>query len=188
MPKSLPNIAAEIADREAIRDCIYRYCRGIDRMDRRLVLSAYWPDARDQHGNFTAESAEHFVDTAFSILARMELTVHTVHNILIEIRGDIAEVESYVQAFHKMRREDGSLYDHMSSSRFLDRMERRDNEWRIRHRTVVRDWFREFPDSQAWDGGELNRSLGYGRDRPLDLGRRGPEDLSYRVLKSMPTV
>ena len=34
-------------DREAITDCLYRYTRGIDRLDRDLVRSAYHDDAVD---------------------------------------------------------------------------------------------------------------------------------------------
>ena len=39
-----------LLDREAIRDCLYRYCRGIDRADEAALRSAYWPDATDCHG------------------------------------------------------------------------------------------------------------------------------------------
>lgn len=183
MIKTTETITAELADREAIRDCIYRYCRGIDRADSELLLSAYWPDGTDQHGNFDAKSAQEFVDTALPILGKMEMTTHVMHNILIEIQGDIAYVESYVQAFHKMYREDGTLYDHMSSSRFLDLMERRDLQWRIKRRAVVRDWFREFGDSVAWADGDLGKALEYGKKKPLDIGQRKPNDLSYQVLK-----
>lgn len=183
MIKKVSTIAAEMADREAIRDCIYRYCRGIDRMDRDLVLSAYWPDATDEHGNFTARSAAEFVDVALGILATIELTTHVMHNILIDIQGNVAYVESYVQAFHKLRRDDGSVYDHSSSSRFLDCMECRDGEWRIKRRVVVRDWFREYADSGDWSSGEMGSTLGYGKEKPLDVGQRMPQDLSYSVLK-----
>ena len=44
---------AELVDREAIRDCIYRYCRGVDRADEAALRSAYWPDAIDQHGSYS---------------------------------------------------------------------------------------------------------------------------------------
>lgn len=50
-----------------------------------------------------------------------------MHNILIDILDEQAQVETIVQAFHTRRREDGIFYDHMSSSRFLDHMECRDN-------------------------------------------------------------
>lgn len=41
----------ELLDREAIRDCLARYCRGVDRLDRALLLSTYWPGAEDDHGS-----------------------------------------------------------------------------------------------------------------------------------------
>jgi hypothetical protein len=38
--------------RKQIHDALMRYCRGIDQMDRDLILSAYHPGARDNHGTF----------------------------------------------------------------------------------------------------------------------------------------
>ena len=182
MIKSVSDIGREWADRESIRDCLYRYCRGIDRLDVELMLSAYWPDATDEHGNFVANSAQEFVDHAVPILEGIELTTHFLGNILIDVKGDAAFVESYIQAFHRMRRPDGSSYDHMSSSRFIDRMEKRDDQWRIRRRVVVRDWFREFADSGDWASGAFPQAHGYGKSEPLSLGLRKPDDRSYELL------
>lgn len=42
---------SELLDREAIRDCLYRYCRGIDRGDEAALRSTYWPDAHDNHAS-----------------------------------------------------------------------------------------------------------------------------------------
>ncbi len=182
MIKTRAQIADEVTDREAIRDCLYRYCRGIDRLDLDLIRSAYWPDATDEHGNFVAHTAQEFVDNAVPILESMDLTTHFLGNVLIDIDGNAAFTECYIQAFHRMRRADGTRYDHMSSSRFIDRMELREGEWRIARRVVVRDWFREFPDSSEWDSGQLPQALGYGKVQPLSLGRRKPDDPSYAFL------
>ena len=40
-------LVRELKDRQEIYDCIMRYCRGIDRLDRDMLLSAYHPDAVD---------------------------------------------------------------------------------------------------------------------------------------------
>jgi ketosteroid isomerase-like protein len=183
MIKTVTEIAAEMADREAIRDCLYRYCRGIDRMDAELILSAYWPDAVDEHGNFETRSAQAFVDNAMPILRRMERTSHFIGNILIDVQGDAAFVETYIQAFHRFSKPDGTRYDNIASSRFVDRMERRDDQWRIAHRVVVRDWFREFADVCDFATGEMPTALGYGKTAPVDIGQRAPDDRSYAVLK-----
>lgn len=46
------NLVAALWDREMIRDCLYRYCRGIDRTDEAALRSAYWPDGTDDHGAY----------------------------------------------------------------------------------------------------------------------------------------
>src|SRR5882724_2908499 len=42
----------QLLDRQAILDCLHRYTRGVDRLDRQLLLSAYHADAIDDHGLF----------------------------------------------------------------------------------------------------------------------------------------
>ena len=44
--------ADTLLDREAIREAMGRYCRGIDRLDVDLIRSAYHEDAFDDHGPF----------------------------------------------------------------------------------------------------------------------------------------
>ena len=46
-----------LLDREAIRDCLNRYCRGIDRADEELLRGVYWPDARDSHGAYVGTAS-----------------------------------------------------------------------------------------------------------------------------------
>jgi hypothetical protein len=42
-------IAAQLADREAIKHCVLRYCRGLDRLDEAMLREVYWPEAIDDH-------------------------------------------------------------------------------------------------------------------------------------------
>ena len=58
MTTSVGKILNEVADREAIRECLYRYCRGVDRLDAEMVRSAYWPDVVDTHLGFTGNLEE----------------------------------------------------------------------------------------------------------------------------------
>ena len=53
-PQTLPAALQSLLDREAIRDCLLRYCRGIDRCDEEALRSAYWEDATDCHASLGA--------------------------------------------------------------------------------------------------------------------------------------
>ena len=68
MIRKVSQIRDEMADREAIRDCLFRYCRGIDRMDAETLRSAYWPGAMDYHTGFTG-TVEQFIEWALPRLA-----------------------------------------------------------------------------------------------------------------------
>jgi hypothetical protein len=43
---------------EAIRQAVLRYCRGVDRLDAELMLSAYHDGATDDHGVFAGSAAD----------------------------------------------------------------------------------------------------------------------------------
>lgn len=76
----------ELLDREAIRDCMYRYCRGIDRADEGALRSAYWPDALDQHGRYSGP-VEGFFATVREGSKAAPRNIHQVSNILIAFKA-----------------------------------------------------------------------------------------------------
>ena len=166
----------ELADREAIRHCLARYCRGIDRLDEGLLQSVYWPGATDDHVNFVG-TGQDFIPHVLRALEPMRQTQHLIGNILIDMDGkSAAHCETYFQAFHSIPKADGgSAGDVFVGGRYVDRFEKRDDEWRIASRVVIIDWFREYSDS-----GEFS-------DKPLGLdikqGLRMPRDRSYSLLK-----
>jgi hypothetical protein len=173
MTTSVTKILHELADREAIRECLYRYARGVDRLDADMVRSAYWPDAIDTHLDFKG-NAEEFIAWAFPRMQTMDQTMHMIGNVLMTIRGNRADVESYFYGYHRVAVEDRRL-DVIGSGRYLDRFERREDEWRIAERLVMTDWFREYPDSADWANGLFGQRI--------DLGGRYPGDPSYSLLK-----
>jgi hypothetical protein len=129
-----------LLDREAIRDCLYRYCRGIDRADEELLRSVYWPDAHDSHGAYVG-SASGFIAQAVPRLRAGGRGVHQISNILIELHGDAAAVESSFLALQTNAA--APTLETFLCGRYLDRFERRDAQWRIAQRTVVYDWIEE---------------------------------------------
>jgi hypothetical protein len=84
----------------AICQVMARYCRGIDRLDRDLLRSAYWDDAVDNHGIFCGPAPQ-FVEFIIPHLTRSYLaTHHFIGQSLADIDGDIARSETYVRAEH----------------------------------------------------------------------------------------
>lgn len=161
-----------IEDRQAIHDLLMRYCRGVDRLDRALILSVYHPDGWDDHGSFQG-SPEAFADWVFSgHRDKIACCTHFLSNSLVHFDGpDVAHGESYVIAVHR-RLIDGALHDMMGAGRYIDRFERRDGAWKIARRTVIGDWDRIDPVDRQWSG-PLTEALA--------PGRRSADDPSYAL-------
>ena len=128
---------AELADRQAILDCLMRYSRGVDRLDREALLSVYHHDAIDDHGMCVGRPAV-FADWVIGMHSSLHLSQqHCLFNHTCEIDGDVAHTETYYM-FVGMNREGPPLA--MSGGRYVDRFERREGVWAIAHRVCLRDW------------------------------------------------
>ncbi|MBO9514222.1 MAG: nuclear transport factor 2 family protein [Variovorax sp.] len=175
---ALERRVAELADREAIRDCLMRYCQGVDRFDEAALRSAYWPDATDRHGPYQG-TASGFIDWAVQKLSQGGgRNVHMIGNIAIELRGEVAAVESYFHALQAERPAEGPPRDLLLCGRYVDRFERRGGEWRVAARVVTYDWMQPLP---VEPGSEAER---FGVRQPL--GARKPDDPWYVLLASLP--
>jgi hypothetical protein len=143
--EELERAVIQIQDRQAIVDCLMRYSRGIDRMDRELLLSAYHEDAIDDHGTFVG-NREEFADYAMGLHARIHLShQHCLFNHSCDLDGQVAHTETYFM-FVGINREGEMLMT--AGGRYLDRFEKRNGRWAIAQRVCVRDWapFEERPD------------------------------------------
>lgn len=174
MTTPVSRIVEELADREAIRECLYRYTRGVDRLDAEMVRSAYWPDVVDTHLEFKG-NAEEFIAWAFPVMGSMDQTQHFIANVLMTIRGSSADVESYFYGFHRVNAPDGGKFDVIGAGRYVDRFEKRGEEWRIAERLVVTDWFRQYPDTADWSNGMMGMMI--------EPGGRYPDDESYKRIR-----
>ncbi|MFD1191469.1 nuclear transport factor 2 family protein [Phenylobacterium conjunctum] len=166
----------ELLDREAIRDCLYRYCRGIDRAEEAALRSAYWPDGTDDHGPYKG-SASGFVDWAMQTLPTIEQSVHQIHNVLITFREGGAAVESYFTALQRQPGRGGAVVNLQMEGRYLDWFEKRGDEWRILNRTVVFDWIQE------QSGPAPGKSAGRG-----PVSGRWPDDPVYELVGQTPPL
>jgi len=133
----LLGVVRELEDRRAIYHCVARCARGLDRFDRELLLSAYHPDATDDHGKFVG-GPEEFADWVFAAHRKHYVSHHhALLNHLVDLDGAVAHGETYFQ-FVAMNVE-GRAFS-MTGGRYLDRFEKRGSDWRIAHRVCVREW------------------------------------------------
>jgi hypothetical protein len=171
--KRLINDVRALLDRQAIVDCLYRYCRGVDRLDRALLLSAYHPDAIDDHG-LVVLGPEAFADWVVELQRESRVSHrHCLTNISIELERDTAHSESYFTVFSETRVKPNVI----TSGRYIDRLERRDGIWAIAARVCMTDSVYSLDNSpMAPDFERLLRSNG--------TALRSEDDISYmRPLK-----
>jgi hypothetical protein len=158
---------AELLDREAIRECLYGYSRGIDRRDEAALRAAYWPDATDRHGAYSG-SATGFLEYALKALAAGPRMIHLVGNVSIVLRGSAAAVESYFLALQQDRDPAGQPRKALLAGRYVDRFEKRGGEWRVAQRTVVYDWVEESPGQEGDEATRFGKRLPNGKQKPDD--------------------
>jgi len=178
MPELDPLIDAaelrEMLDRQQIARCLLRYTRGVDRRDPDLVRAAFHPDGIDCHGGVTG-TVEDFLAWWLPLQDSREATQHFVTNQTIDIDGDVAHVETYYIAIIK---EKGDPETQMIAGRYVDRLSRRDGEWRIAMRVVLPEW------GAALDSSKMERIF-VNKHR----GSRDAADPTYeRPLRERPSL
>jgi hypothetical protein len=158
-----------VIDHIAVRDVVLKYARAIDRMDWELLRSCYYPDAIDDHGPFRG-TVEEMIPWLEENSVDYEFSTHYIMNQLVELDGDVAWVESYCLATHRSvpSKELPDPMDLVVNVRYIDRMERRDGEWRIADRRL------------AWQGGRYDPVGRHELTLPMgQTGRRERSDQAY---------
>jgi len=133
-----------LIDKDAIRECVLLYARGLDREDEEILLSGFHPHARDDHGTFIGPMRD-FNARASATRHRWKNYQHHVTNQLVDLDGDNAHAESYF--FANLIRPDGRI--DLSGGRYIDRLERIDGRWGISERITMVEWGATIPAEQA---------------------------------------
>jgi hypothetical protein len=161
-----------LADRQAITDLIYRYCRSMDRIDAELGYSIWHEDATADYEGYYKGSGRGFVDAACETHRKMLAHSHQIANIIIELDGDRAGSETYVTATLQLVKRE-QLRQLTMWGRYIDQWSRRNGRWGIDKRLQITD-FDEIRDVKAASKQERTQ-----RDR---------SDPSYAVLTSIRRV
>jgi SnoaL-like domain len=129
-----------LKDRQEILDCIVRESRGRDRHDSEMTKSCYWADGADEHGPAVTSGLEYGEKANAGHRAGFSANSHNLTNHTCEIDGEVANCETYVV---------GGLLSldqktcKIALGRYVDRLERRNGEWRIQLRRCVIDMVAE---------------------------------------------
>jgi hypothetical protein len=136
------NLAHDAVDRAALTELVHRYAVAVDRRDNRLYRSCFLPDATfDLEG--VVKHGEDFLDPTKRLkpeeirgiagIDRVERSTHAMTDVLIELDGDNATIESVVIAYLIGPR-DGDPAMVVRGVRYSDNAVRRGSEWKIAHR------------------------------------------------------
>ena len=118
----------ELVDRQAIFDCIKRNARGNDRFDVDLVTSSYHDDGLHEVGQNRVPGPGYGEHANVAHGKLFDANLHNVTMHMCEIDGDVAHAESYSLGIFLDK---GSETGRILAGRYIDRLERRDGEWRI---------------------------------------------------------
>ena len=98
----MSDLVTQVADRQAITDQIYRYCRAMDRIDHELGYSIWHEDGTADYGHNYQGTGRGFIDHVCAQHAGLQQHSHQVSNIIIELDGEKAGGEAYVTATLRM--------------------------------------------------------------------------------------
>jgi hypothetical protein len=130
-----------LLDRDRIRDRIIRLARGEDRRDATAIGEAFWPDATTDFGIF-AGSFDEYLAWVVPGAPGIPVTQHLLGQTLIDLKGELALAETHVTAYHRV--DFGTAeHDVVIAGRYLDRLAKRNGEWRIARRVMLYDWVRD---------------------------------------------
>lgn len=156
-----------LADKLAIQEQIYSYCRSVDRLDVTLGHGVFHEDSHADSPGYSG-SGRGLIDAMCSAHLAFLHHSHHVTNVLICVDGDKAGSEAYVIA--NLRQLEGDrLTNRMFSARYIDQWSKREGRWAIERRKCVVDL------------SELSDVTPIGSD---DFSARDGSDPSYAVLKA----
>jgi len=131
-----PSRLEHLLQRQDILDCLIRFSRGMDRLDREVFLSAFHADAVIAAGPFVGGPVELYAWASNLHEQGQSATHHNLLNHSCDIDGDVAHTETYYLFVGRNRDETNWI----AGGRYIDRLERRNGAWKIALRTNAIEW------------------------------------------------
>lgn len=152
--------------KQDLHELVARYCTGVDRRDRALLETLWWPEATMDFGLFAGPAVQ-FCELICADNPAVEISFHFTSNELFEIDGDQAIGRHYVIGASSLL-VDGEATQQQVGGRYLDTYARRDGQWKFTKRLFVLDWNANQPSSAIWDKG-IGAVVARGRSDRADV-------------------
>lgn len=132
----------ELLAKQEIHDLLMRCMRAFDSEEWDVVRASFHPGAIHDHGSWRGPIDE-LIEREIVNYEKFPTNFHFTGNEYVTVDGDVAHSEMYSVCWHRYH-PDGEepVTDLVVGMRYLDRLERRDGEWRIADRVVEQDWHR----------------------------------------------
>src|SRR5262245_21640566 len=137
-----------VAENE-IRQQIYNYSRGLDRMDKALALQVWHPDGTADYGGTVTKGSE-FVERAFKLHESYISHTHHMIDSIIRVNGDTAVSETYAntsmlqeidqQASQGVVTRAKGISVSLIRGRYADKWSKRNGRWALDHRKYIEDF------------------------------------------------
>jgi SnoaL-like domain len=131
-------------DGAAIREVQTRYAAGLDRRDWGMVRACFTEDVRASYNGVALQPGVEAVVEYVRAVAALRSTMHAVSNVVADLDGDGASVETVTVAYLVRDGADGDApVMIIRGLRYRDRMVRRDGRWLIAERVHAPEWMHE---------------------------------------------
>lgn len=127
-----------LAESEIMR-LIHLYPRGLDRLDRNILLSIGHETATVEFTGMFSGSWVKFVDWLMGAHTSMLYNRHTIGNVLINVKDATAASETTATAHLIVKRSDGNIEERTTHSRYLDSWGKNGGRWWLTKRVTLRD-------------------------------------------------
>jgi hypothetical protein len=125
------------SDRDQVENHLAKYCFAVDRDSADDIAALFWEDARlefngvHQGGEAIRQCYENWIKTARDPVDGLR---HLIYVPRIEIEGERAEAETYVDADCHLRKNGRVI---QLRALYQDRLSKRSGEWRFSERRIV---------------------------------------------------
>jgi len=137
-PEASAAVVDALVDRAEIAALSVRYATALDRREWSLLRSCFATDAIVEYeGMPPIHGLDAVIDVCKSALDRLDASQHLIGNQVVELDGDLARPECYLQAQHVRRDLDGT---YIVAGTYSDLLRREPAGWRIVHRRLAVTW------------------------------------------------